>query len=345
MERKMATIRIVDAILPIEGADAIEVAVIGGWKVVVKKGEYHPQDLACYCEIDSFIPSAIAPFLTKEGHHPKTYNGVEGERLRTIKLRGQISQGLLLPMSVVFNKMNAQEALQIIEGQDVSDLLGISKWEPPVEFQAANVKGSFPHFIPKTDQERIQNLKIDLERWNENGEEFQVTEKMDGSSMTVFIKDGEVGVCSRNLELKDDGSSTFWETAKKQGLVDFLLSVYADGAVEIALQGELVGGSIQGNAYKVEGFKFFLYDVFDIKTQQYLIPAATELLAKTNGIQHVPVMGYTNIKGKSIEDLLHDAEGKSQVGTKPEREGLVYKAADGSSFKVISNKWLLKTGG
>lgn len=345
MERKMATVRIVDAILPIEGADAIEVAVIDGWKVVVKKGEYQPQDLACYCEIDSFIPSTIAPFLTKDGHHPKMYNEVEGERLRTIKLRGQISQGLLLPMSVVFNKMSAQEALQITEGQDVSELLNIQKWEPPAEFQAANAKGNFPYFIPKTDQPRIQNLKRDLERWNEKEEEFQVTEKMDGSSMTVFIKDGVVGVCSRNLELKDDGSSTFWETAKKQGLVDLLEDLYKSTGYEYALQGELIGGSIQGNAYKVDGFKFFLYDIFDIKAQEYIAPRIAELTATINHIQHVPVLGYMKMNGLSIEDLLHDAQGKSQVGAKPEREGVVYKAADGSSFKVISDKWLLKTGG
>lgn len=233
----------------------------------------------------------------------------------------------------------------VYEGMDVSLILNIQRWEPPAEFQAANAKGNFPHFIPKTDQPRIQNLKRDLERWNEKEEEFQITEKMDGSSMTVFIKDGEVGVCSRNLELKDDGSSTFWETAKKQGLVDFLVDIYESSGYEYALQGELVGGSIQGNAYKVDGFKFFLYDIFDIKAQEYIVPRIVELTASYNHIQHVPVLGYVKMQGKSIEDLLYDAEGKSQVGAKLEREGLVYKAADGSSFKVISNKWLLKTGG
>lgn len=106
MERKMATVRIVDAILPIEGADAIEVAVIGGWKVVVKKGEYRAEQLAIYCEIDSWIPHSIAPFLTKEGAVPKTYKGVQGQRLKTIKLRGQISQGLLLPLTLLEDVQN-----------------------------------------------------------------------------------------------------------------------------------------------------------------------------------------------------------------------------------------------
>ncbi len=102
-ERVMARVVRIDAINPIEGADQIEVAQIGGWKVVVKKGEYTADSLAVYCEIDSFIPHSIAPFLTKPGQFPKVYNEVEGQRLRTIKLRGQISQGLLLPLTILNN--------------------------------------------------------------------------------------------------------------------------------------------------------------------------------------------------------------------------------------------------
>lgn len=102
-ERVMARVVRVDAISPIDGADAIEVAQIGGWKVVVKKGEFNVNSMAVYCEIDSFIPHSIAPFLTKPGQFPKVYNEVEGQRLRTIKLRGQISQGLLLPLTILNN--------------------------------------------------------------------------------------------------------------------------------------------------------------------------------------------------------------------------------------------------
>ena len=102
-ERVMARVVRVDAINPIESADAIEVASIGGWKVVVKKGEFQVDSLACYAEVDSWIPHGIAPFLTKPGQYPKVYNEVEGQRLRTVKLRGQISQGLLLPMSILNN--------------------------------------------------------------------------------------------------------------------------------------------------------------------------------------------------------------------------------------------------
>ena len=127
----MATIRTIDSLRPIPGADAIECAVVGGWTCVVKKGEFKAGDAAIYCEIDSFIPSAIAPFLTKPGHDPKTFEGVEGERLRTMKLRGQLSQGLLL------NYWNFPQVVEAFHGTrlastepfDVSDLLGIAKYE------------------------------------------------------------------------------------------------------------------------------------------------------------------------------------------------------------------------
>ena len=341
-ERVMARVVRIDAINPIEGADQIEVAQIGGWKVVVKKGEYTADSLAVYCEIDSFIPHSIAPFLTKPGQFPKVYNEVEGQCLRTIKLRGQISQGLLLPMSVRGSDGLVVGAL-FTEGDDVTEFLGVQKWEPPQEFRAANAKGSFPYFIPKTDQERIQNLSRSLEKWNAENHQWQVTEKIDGSSMTVFYKDGEVGVCSRNLELKDDGTSTFWETAKSEGLVEKLIAL----GKNIALQGELIGGQIQGNAYKVNKFQFHLYDIFDIDAQQYLTPKDAEGTALQLNIRHVPVLEQFTTFGVRMEDLITYAEGKSVVGAKPEREGLVFKSLTepGTSFKVISNKWLLKNDG
>lgn len=349
-ERVMARVVRIDAINLIEGADQIEVAQIGGWKVVVKKGEYTAGSLAVYCEIDSFIPHNIAPFLTKPGQFPKVYNEVEGQRLRTIKLRGQISQGLLLPLDVAMEKfVNSDEddgeelCERFCEGADVTELLGIQKWEPPQEFRAANAKGSFPYFIPKTDQERIQNLSRSLEKWNAESHQWQVTEKIDGSSMTVFYKDGDVGVCSRNLELKDDGTSTFWETAKSEGLVEKLIAL----GKNIALQGELIGGQIQGNAYKVNNFQFHLYDIFDIDAQQYLTPKDVEGTALRLNLRHVPVLEQFTTFDVRMEDLIAYAEGKSVVGAKPEREGLVFKSLNEpeTSFKVISNKWLLKNDG
>lgn len=100
--RKLASIRKIDELRPIPGADAIECALVGGWTVVVKKGEFAAGDLAVYCEIDSWIPVDLAPFLVK-GKEPREFEGIKGERLRSIKLRKQISQGLLLKIEDCFD--------------------------------------------------------------------------------------------------------------------------------------------------------------------------------------------------------------------------------------------------
>ena len=342
-ERVMARVVRIDAINPIDGADAIEVAHVGGWKVVVKKGELQDNSLAVYAEVDSFIPHTIAPFLTKPVQSPKVYNEVEGQRLRTIKLRGQISQGLLLPMSIRGSDGLVVGAL-FTEGDNVTEFLGVQKWEPPAEFRAANAKGIFPYFIPKTDCERVQNLSRQVQQWSEDGVVFQKSEKLDGSSMTVFYKDGEIGCCSRNLELKDDGTATFWETAKSEKLVEKLISL----GKNIALQGELLGGQIQGNSYKITGFKFFLYDIYDIDKQEYLRPEVVEQFAAMHGISHVPIIGYVTLpKEDTIQALLLDADGKSAVGCNPKREGFVYKSTKDTSISVkcISNSWLLSNDG
>ena len=234
--------------------------------------------------------------------------------------------------------------IEFYEGMDVSELLGIQRWEPPQEFRAANAKGIFPHFIPKTDCERVQNLSCQVQQWSEDEVVFQKSEKLDGSSMTVFYKDGEIGCCSRNLELKDDGTSTFWETAKSEKLVEKLISL----GKNIALQGELLGGQIQGNAYKINGFKFFLYDIYDIDKQEYLQPEVVEQFAEEHGVSHVPVIGYVMLpKEDIVQALLLDADGKSAVGCNPKREGFVYKSTKDTniSVKCISNSWLLSNDG
>ena len=194
--RKLAKIVSIDSINPIEIADAIEVAIVGGCKVVTKKGDYSVGDLAVYLEIDSWVPTELAPFLSK-GKEPKEFNGVKGERLRTMRLRGQISQGLLLSRLVALNKVG-----EIHEDMDVTELLNIQKWERAPDTRSSNAfkangkpKGNFPERIHKTDQERVQNIKRELREAIESGERFEVTEKMEGSSMTVYKIDGVFGVC------------------------------------------------------------------------------------------------------------------------------------------------------
>ena len=339
--RKMATIRRIDSLRPIEGADAIECAIVGGWTVVVKKGEFKAGDRAVYCEIDSFIPTAIAPFLTKPGQHPKTFEGKEGERLRTMKLRGQLSQGLLLNLDSVLSFTNSFK-----DGDDVSEVLGIVKYEAPIPAElAGEVKGMFPSMIPKTDQERIQNLTAEFAEWQMENLHWEVTEKLEGSSMTVYVIDGDIGVCSRNLDLKPNVDNSLWRAAYKYELPAKLDSIGRN----LAIQGELIGNGIQGNIYKMRDQDFLVYDIYDIDAGRYLTPSERKVMTAELELNHCPVLAFSaNLKDTlgidNVEQILKFAEGKSVMGLIGcEREGLVFKCHEKQvSFKAISNKYLLK---
>ena len=344
MTRKMATIRKIDSIREIPGADSIECCTLGGWNVVTRKSEFTAGDLAVYCEIDSWIPYEVAPFLSK-GNFPHVYNEVKGERLRTVKLRGQLSQGLLLPLDV----LPADDDFNGVwtEGEDVSELLGIVKYEAPIPASlAGEIKGMFPSVIPKTDQERIQNLSVELEEWKAEKLTWEVTEKLDGSSMTVYIIDGEVGVCSRNLDLKPNPDNSLWRAAYKHDLPAKLANIGRN----IAVQGELIGNGIQGNMYKMRDQDFYVYDIYDIDAGRYFTPAERRVFSDKYALNHCPVITYyanllDTLGITNMDQILKFAEGKSVMSNivSPEREGLVFKCNEKQvSFKSISNTFLLR---
>lgn len=343
-ERKLATIRSIAAIEPIEGADAIEVAVVDGWKVVVKKGEYTVGDLAVYLEIDSWVPTALAPFLTRAGHFPKVFEGVEGERLRTVKLRGQISQGLLLPIDKNLEaKIGPRPTpwFSDLEGLDVTEQLGITKWERPMNAQLAGMaRGNFPALVPKTDQERIQNLVKEFNGKFQD-DSWSITEKLDGSSCTFYLDDEDVfHVCSRNLDLKEDEANSFWKVARKFQVEDIMRRNFMKG---MAIQGEMIGEGIQGNQYKTQ-LDFYVYDMYNTHTGQYILPVQLKAACERLGLKHVPILAEDiSLVGESVSGILAQSEGKSELNSS-EREGLVFKSNSihDRSFKAISNKWLIK---
>lgn len=337
--RKLASIRKIDEIRPIKDADAIECAVLGGWTVVVKKGEYQPDDMAVYCEIDSWIPTELAPFLSK-GKEPREFEGIKGERLRTVRLRGQLSQGLLLPESVAAQAIAPGEIFICEEGSDVTEVLGIKKWEAVLPAQlAGEAKGLFPSLIPRTDQERVQNLVEEVGAAREAGSLFEISEKLEGSSMTVYRIQGEFGVCSRNLDLRETEGNAFWATARAEGIESKMIAV--DEHWDFALQGELIGPGIQGNIYKLSKPEFQVFDVYNIQTGKYLNPRERRELIERMGLNHVPII-YGESTVSSVDELLAWAENKSCLNDNQEREGIVLKQTNGGmSFKAISNKYLL----
>ena len=340
--RKLASIRVISELRAIEGADKIELAIVDGWQVVVAKDvEHMVGDKVVYCEIDSFLPIRDEfEFLRKSSY--KKMGDQEGFRLKTIKLRGQVSQGLILPISIVTVTQFAT-AVNLPEGMDVTEMLGIVKYEPPIPAElAGKVKGGFPSFLHKTDEERVQNLVKEYGEWRFTSKHlFYVTEKLDGSSATYYVKDGVFGVCSRNLELLETEGNTFWKVARELDLETKMKFL----GKNICFQGELIGEGIQGNPYKIKGQTVRFYTGFDIDKQVRIPFMEFAVLLQTLKLEYVPVLNedYGFLFPDSVEDMLKYAEGKSALNPNTEREGVVVRTMDGTiSFKAISNKFLLQ---
>jgi RNA ligase (TIGR02306 family) len=336
-DRKLATIRKINDIKPIEGADMIELAMVDGWQCVVKKDEFKPGDLGVYFEIDSYLPlEERYEFLRKSSYKkiPDQLQGQRGEgfRLRTVKLRGQISQGLILPLELF------PEIKTTALGSDVTEILQVELYEPPVPANlAGQVRGKLPGFLKKTDEERIQNLPVYFNDYKDIS--FECTEKIDGSSMTVYFSGDDQGVCSRNLDLLEDEANTLWKITNQLELMTLLKELNK----KIAL--------------KIKGQHFFLFNVWDIEKREHLpAPARMEIfhfLEKRVPIRHVPVISPAMkvfAQYKTMPELLDFAVGPSLLNHDAQREGIVCKSleligAEIVSFKVISNKYLLKHDG
>ena len=363
--RKLVTIRKITNIVPIENCDNIALGIVDGWTVIIKKSEFSIGDSCVFFEIDSFLP--LEPryeFLKKT----TKFDGKEGYRIKTMKMKGVLSQGLALPLSM-FPEVSTSD-------DDVTAKLNVIKFDLE-QFYGANTAGprerkfgSFPTFIPKTDQPRIQNMTHMF--LTHKATTFEETLKLDGSSMTCYkipnkptlfqrvlsffgkqLPVYKFGVCSRNVDLKPSDNkvqafdnfgkksvyaqSDFWATAIKMDIENKLPIGYA-------IQGELIGPQIQANHEKVSSLDYFVFDVYDINKKQYLTPEARREFCKQYNIQHVPVTNESATPLQmSLEELLAHVDTESMnPGTVS--EGRVYKSNSypTMSFKVINNKYLLK---
>lgn len=346
--RKLASVQYIHDITPIEGADAIECAHVLGWQVVTKKGEFSVGDIGVYFEIDSFLP--IRPefeFLRKSSYKKTDIMG-EGFRLKTARMRGQLSQGLLLPMSIL---PEGEYAI----GDDVTEILGVRKFE--IEERATtggNVKGLIPYDIPKTDELRIQSFPELVDELR--GKMYYITTKMDGTSVTMYYVDGEFGVCGRNYEYKDDGSSAFWRYAHEHNLPERFAEYAAKAEIDrLVLQGEFCSPGIQKNRLNLKKPEWFVFNVLfwnDDKLRWELC-GLNELQDVTSalGVQMVPVEEEYTGFSYTAEQLLERAEGKYYSGK--QKEGIVIRpifptpsptTGGWLSMKAINNKYLLKGG-
>lgn len=338
--RALATIATIDEIAEIPDADQIVRARVRGWDVVVKRDEFAVGDKALYIEVDALLDVTDPRFEFLAGKGIRTtVDGVTGHVLKTIRLRGQYSQGLALPYRLFVDELGDRPV-----GDDVTDVLGIVKWDPPVPANlAGEARGFRPSWIPKTDEERVQNFPAILEhqdlRW-------VATEKLDGSSCSFFVDQLEYdkGVCSRNLNLVDTPGNTLWRLATELHIFD-RMRMWGIGD-RLVVQGEAFGEGIQGNPLKLKGQQFRAFslrvDGVDVPRSQW----PTDLLDIA-----VPVHDLTF--PRSVDEALAQVDGlRSAIADRP-AEGIVWRVQDRThldidgrleraSVKVVSNRYLLK---
>lgn len=357
-ERKLVSIRTISDIKPIIGADRVELASIDGWRCVVLKGDCEVGQNVLFFETDSALINVSDPrfgFLQRCHKSWKIGNVVVGEcyHIKTIKLAGQISQGLVLPIEQfkdeieLVNKGNISlcKCLNVHHFDDVQTEMNIRLGKSPNQ----QARGSFPAVVPKTDEERIQNC-IELFD-NCKDMPFEVTMKLDGSSMSVgyspsYYPDDPYFVCSRNLCLKD-GDDHFNRIARLYNLKNILYKHYEFSGDELCIQGELVGPSINGNRDKLNDFDYFVFRVRNITKDCWLEPTERNEFCRSNGLRHVPVLSGNMFAFNEFGDVESIVAFTNQFKTANHNpiEGLVFKSLDGNtSFKVLNPLYLLKNG-
>lgn len=368
--RKLVTKRVVDKLIPIVGADRIELAIVDGWSCIVKKGEFEVGQEGIYFEIDSFLPASDNRFDFLGESKVKQFGERRGWRIRTMKMRGVLSQGLLLPLNL-FRGVD-------VTAEDIAPQLNVVKWEHLDNNGSLSgttgKQAKFPSFLPKTDQERLQNVMHYFNAYQDH--EFEETLKLDGSSCTMYkiVKPKSwwqrllelvnidhstehFGVCSRNLEIKagDNYTTTFrnagvpsvyaqsdfWYVAKKYDIIAALPAGFS-------VQGELIGPKIQNNHEKVVDKEFHIFDIFDIAKGEYLTPSdrVDFINVYLPDVVHVPIL-QSSVKifeqCQDLETLQKRVTGAS-INKEVVSEGRVYKSCTDPklSFKLISNEFLLR---
>jgi len=345
MSRKLASVQRVFNIESIEGADRIELAYVLGWKCVVNKDTFRPMDLGVYFEIDSFLPIRPEFEFLRTSSYRKTDIMGEGFRLRTQKFKGQISQGLLLPLSK-FPEIPADTE----PGMDVTELLGVRKWE--IEEKATTggtVIGTLPYDIPHTDETRVQAEPELIKAFS--GLEYYITTKMDGSSHSIGIDENGFHVTGHNYEYKDDGSSSFYNLVKERGYYEKMDAFMKENNLDtLTIQGELCAPGIQQNRLRLTKPEWYVFTIRENGKRVGL--RRMQEICDALGMITVPVEETdTDLPSKypTVESLLLRADGDYPNGGK--KEGIVIRpvepvystliAAD-LSMKVVSNKYLMK---
>jgi RNA ligase (TIGR02306 family) len=338
MERQLVSLKTISEIRPIQDADFIEEAIVGGWHTVVKKGEFQPGDIGIFLEIDSLLDPEqqwvkdFASFMEKTKW-----------RVRTCKLRGVLSQGLLLPLTII------PEGIPINEDMDLMSILNIRKYEIPEvpgSGFAGQARGNFPNYlVPKTDEIRLQSVLGCIDELK--GKPYYISVKCDGTSGTwLYLADNDFVGCSRNQMKKDDEFCVYYKIARKYDISEKLKNF----PKRISVQGEICGPGIQGNPMGLKEIELFVFNIYDIDERRYMDYEDFIAICKQLELQTVPILEIGDSFNYGLDELLELADGKYPISGKPQ-EGIVVRPLietysevlhDRLSFKIINNTFLLK---
>lgn len=372
MTRKLAHIEEIVAINPIKGADNIEVATVLGWQCVVNKRDgFKVGDRVVYIEVDSVLPAKPEFEFLKDRNY----------RIRTIKLKGQVSQGLVLPISILedFGRSDMRYI-----GEDVTGWLEVTKYLSKSELEEIEIhddkkgKGKlfhfllrykwfrdtvsskkkdrgFPYWVKKTDEERIQNIPQILEQFSDC--DVYITEKVDYQSVTFTGKlvpkfSGILSklpfkkylfvVCSRNLTTNDK-NSLYWKIAEKYKIERILKE-----NPTLTIQGEQGNTKVQGNKYGISDPILWVFNIIDHERNYHFDYTEMKAFCKKYELNLVPFLINCKLSelGTTVQELVEKSKGKSHLNPNVEREGIVVRCIEeGSkilSFKVINPNFLLK---
>jgi RNA ligase (TIGR02306 family) len=243
---KLASIEVIKSIKNHNNADSLELCEVLGWQTVVKKGIHKEGDKVVFITIDTIVPRYHWSDFLADAKNPD-----KPIRLKNIKLRGEFSSGLVIPLSEFSSDLFKDYEL----GTDLTEILGITKYikEIPANLSGETL-GDFPtSIISKTDEDNGLNDPKLVEKVLNHDSHITVTSKLDGSSITLIVEDGVLTqVCTRNLSKKETENNTFWKAARKLTIPENWTGT---------IQGELCGNGIQRNQLKLNDIKLFVFQI------------------------------------------------------------------------------------
>jgi RNA ligase (TIGR02306 family) len=358
MQRNLASIQTIKEIKPIDGADKIETASFTnlGWQVVVERGKYKAGDSVVFAEIDSLLPIRPEFEFLRKNCYKKLSDGSEGFRIKTVRLRSQISQGICFPLDILKglkypNDHRENPVYNFKEGQDITALIGVRKYEIYIPAQMAGIaKGAFPSFLHKSDTTRVQACPEVIQEFQDK--DVYISIKIDGTSCTMFTREGEYGVCSRNLELVD-GANVYWDMFKKFDIQNKLMELKQLTGQDFAIQCEVAGAGIQSNRLGLNDVTMFVYDLYNITLGRYLnfdkLKEYTTLLK----LPTVPYIYTGKMLWQDTHTMLEYSNNQVYASNKMPAEGIVVRPTvdchskalkSRLAVKAISNTFLLKYG-